>query len=564
MSSTEEDANVSGENSVEKFLTSLITSLVVGSILLLLFLVLRGRKLSPRVLNFRHYFSPRTKYANVKHPGYYPGAFSWFWPTVTYSDWKVFRTHGPDAMIFARFQKLCILLFVVLMWTLALLLPINIAADPVDGVTGLAVLSMSNVASESSWLVAHVVVTWLNSFVVYGMITWFFFWFLRPRRRYLAQDWPRAYTMMVKSVRKGSMESDEALARWAARKFPDKHILAAHVVYTAPKLRNLLQERKDLLTQIELLHRKDQLNKTIRPKKVGKKVNAFEFFKENVRKVRGKIIERQMNPAAHMKTNHYGFITFAEPHLIYNKTMRKSGYILKPAPEPSNVFWERLSISPISFILRSIPIYIALFLLIIFWALITVIVAGFTQLESLSELDGFGWLDFINDLPPPVNGFISGFFPTLALMILALIPWMAINLLVGVVQGHDTRSTADRHKLYWYFFFLVFNILLVYTFGTAVLDTLQEIIDDPASVPELLAASLPSTAVFFLQWLVLATFIRAPLRLIRIGHFVVRSLKLMFLAKTPRKVFFFCFSFVLPLSSPFSLHFSFIQRMKGL
>lgn len=83
-----------------------------------------------------------------------------------------------------------------------------------------------------------------------------------------------------------------------------------------------------------------------------------------------------------------------------------------------------------------------------------------------------------------------------------------------------------------YYFFLVFNVFLVFTLGGTVLKSLNAIINNPASIVTMLATQLPNNANFFVDYIVLGLSGFA-MQLLQIGRMVMCALK-KYLNKSPR------------------------------
>lgn len=84
-----------------------------------------------------------------------------------------------------------------------------------------------------------------------------------------------------------------------------------------------------------------------------------------------------------------------------------------------------------------------------------------------------------------------------------------------------------------FYFFNLFNVLLVVTIAGTAVNAIVDILNNPSSIASILATSLPNIAQFFINFIVLSGIGAFGLSLANIGGLVVSSL-LRFLCKSPR------------------------------
>ena len=94
----------------------------------------------------------------------------------------------------------------------------------------------------------------------------------------------------------------------------------------------------------------------------------------------------------------------------------------------------------------------------------------------------------------------------------------------------------EHTKLFSIHFVLqIVNKFLFLTFAGSALNKMKEMMDNPSQIPSFLAEALPSQAVFFICFIMLATLTGYALQLLRIVPLILVSIKRKWLAKTPRE-----------------------------
>ena len=101
-----------------------------------------------------------------------------------------------------------------------------------------------------------------------------------------------------------------------------------------------------------------------------------------------------------------------------------------------------------------------------------------------------------------IRSLLDAYVPQLALLgSLALVPYLLLWLtsLEGFAsEGELWTSATDKC-----FFLLVFNVFIGYTISGTLFGSLQQIIDSPRQVIELLGSSVPPNATFFITYVAL-------------------------------------------------------------
>lgn len=110
----------SGQFGVTAIIAGLVTSIVISTIVFILFSVLRPRH--------KIVYAPRLKYASEKKapPPIDDGVFSWLKPVYSYSDDALLEKIGLDAIVFLQFWRICRNIFICLGIGSCAIIPFNI------------------------------------------------------------------------------------------------------------------------------------------------------------------------------------------------------------------------------------------------------------------------------------------------------------------------------------------------------------------------------------------------------------------------------------------------------
>lgn len=145
-------------------------------------------------------------------------------------------------------------------------------------------------------------------------------------------------------------------------------------------------------------------------------------------------------------------------------------------------------------------------------------------------------LKWIYKFPEEARDTISSILPSLLLAILTdivLIVFRFLTYFKGMLSGADLELNLQQ----WYFAFLFVQQFLVVTILSSITVIFKQIVDQPTSIPVLLATNLPKAATFFFQYITLKAFAFCGNNFLRIGplmlHLTVHKIK----DKTPRQKF---------------------------
>jgi len=194
--------------------------------------------------------------------------------------------------MYTRFIRLCLVLsFVMGILGCTILLPINITASgtsvtgkstfPVhfnsihrtnvlSGAEDMGVLTMSNIPKMSDRFIAHIVMTYVYSFLFYGLIIWVFKRYVAVRSAFFSENSARMYTLLVRNIPQKLLHK-ESLRHWFESHFKVT-VLAIQFAWKTKPLDSLLKRRRNLQIKFEKEQIKAQRNRD-HPTR-----SAFEVF----------------------------------------------------------------------------------------------------------------------------------------------------------------------------------------------------------------------------------------------------------------------------------------------
>ncbi|KAF9965176.1 hypothetical protein BGZ70_005292 [Mortierella alpina] len=247
------------------------------------------------------------------------------------------------------------------------------------------------------------------------------------------------------------------------------------------------------------------------------------------REVREKRMARTFPPSS------IGFVTFKDMHSAQIlaqtvNTKQTLSCITSLAPEPRDVFWDNLNLPPSELGVRSVVINTTVFFLVFFWSGPIGIFSSFLNLKTLEKL--LPGVTKIAEASPILKDLIQGFLPTLGVTVfLAVVPKILEALCVQ--QGIQSHSAVARSLYHKYFYFILFNVVLLFTVIGTWAQAFDRVYHNLGELALLLAMSLPRVAPFFVNYLILKGIGSFPLQLLQFGDVIEQTFRGA-LSKTPR------------------------------
>ncbi|KIP07239.1 hypothetical protein PHLGIDRAFT_30114 [Phlebiopsis gigantea 11061_1 CR5-6] len=202
--------------------------------------------------------------------------------------------------------------------------------------------------------------------------------------------------------------------------------------------------------------------------------------------------------------------------------------------DPEDVIWENLNLNPYEARIRMAISWGITLGLIILWAFPVAFVGAVSNIKSLSNT--YKWLHWLNSLGPTVIGIISGILPPVALAILMMMLPIVLRLL-SRFEGTPTRTGIELSLMTRYFLFQVLHSFLIVTLSSGIIAALPQLVNNPSSVPSLLAQQLPKASNFFLTYIILQGLSGTASGFLQIVSLVIYYVKLFILGSTPRSIY---------------------------
>ncbi|CAB4017129.1 CSC1 ERD4, partial [Paramuricea clavata] len=313
----------------------------------------------------------------------------------------------------------------------------------------------------------------------------------------------------------------------------------SYVIRDLEEYRELIQKHDQLVLKLEhaqaVFEEKGERPEHKLKPIIGEKVDSINHCDEELR---GTQTELDTAKNAEPELTNAAIVTFKtlrDAKIASQVLWQAKPYntFVEPAPEPKDIIWANLTNSVLNKWIRWTIISIFLFFLVIFWMIPVGIVSSLVSLQSLQEKVEF--LEFVNDFPEAVKGIIEGVLSTIALVIFfAILPMLLA--FMSKKEGVMTNSGVQKSVIGKMFIFTIVNKFLMLVLAGAFLNQITDVIDDPGSLPSLLAESLPAMALFFTNFAMLQSLMGHALRLLRIGPLIVIHIKRKWLAKTAREL----------------------------
>lgn len=554
-----------GSTSFSAILATFIPTFLTAVFFLAIFVVIRSR--------YPVIYSPRTYIGVVPEKHRTPSAsrskFDWVHTLRVVDDKFVLHHQSLDGYLYLRFLRTIMFICIAgccITWPI--LFPVNTTGG--GNSSQLDKIGFSNVAKKNH-LYAHAVVAWL----FFGFIM-----FLVARERIwligLRQAWHlsksnaarlSSRTVLFLSAPKEALNPDnlrrffgnDAKRLWAVTKADDLESLvadrnrkvslleSAEVTLSRKANKKRLQslrKRSDDGSQLNYDSLPETVKKSLRPTHrltvpVAKKVDTIEWAREQVTEKAAKVEKaRESYTAPHSHVGAAAFVEF-ETQAAAQKAYQQlpSSQILTMNPryigvEPKEVIWKNLTITPAGRISQSYTANAFVAAIIIFWSIPIAIVGALSNINYLTDKVKF--LDFINNLPDPILGLLTGLLPPFLLsLFVSYVPYFFRY--IAKSSGQPTNTQAELQTQTWFFAFQVIQVFLVTTFTSGAAAVVTKIIQEPSMVPTLLAENLPKASNFYLTYFILQGTASAAQNVLNYSDLFEYLFYNMFLDKTPRE-----------------------------
>lgn len=179
---------------------------------------------------------------------------------------------------------------------------------------------------------------------------------------------------------------------------------------------------------------------------------------------------------------------------------------------PDEVVWDALRMKWWERIIRRFGILGLIVAAVIFWSIPSAIVGVISNVQSLTKMAP--WLGWLNELPGPILGFLTGFVPAIALsLFMALVPVMLRA--CARTAGVPTHNMVELFTQTAYFAFQVVQVFLITTLTSAASSAFFDILVEPMSAKDVLAQNLPLAANFYISYILIQCLANAGTEILR-------------------------------------------------
>ncbi|PHH68760.1 hypothetical protein CDD80_7271 [Ophiocordyceps camponoti-rufipedis] len=566
------DKKDSQPESISGMVATLVPTLIPALAFLLVFLFFRRSQ--------RRFYAPRTYLGSLPHnersPDLPGGWLNWIVPFAKIPDVYALTHQGIDSYLFLRYLRVATTIALVsLLITWPILFPINATGG--GTATQLGILSYSNISlANKDRLYAHAFVAWLvYGFVLYMIMRECIFYINLRQAYLLTPQYSRrisSRTVLFTAVPTDYL--DEARIRAMFR----NTVRRVWIVGQSDHLTEVVDERDKVAMKME----KAQVNlikmvnkarvkaasknpdvsvvpadadnvaaRYVPDKKrpshrtgplglVGKKVDTIDWCRGELRR----LIPEAQRGQEEWRAGKYDpvravFVEFetqadaqsAYQTLTHHRALRMCPKVV--GVKPSEVVWKSLEIPWWQVVIRRYAVYAFISALILFWAIPVAIIGLITQVNTLKQLPGLGW---IGSIPAPILGVVSGLLPAVALsIVLSLVP--VVMRWCAKLAGAPTLSRAELFTQNAYFAFQVIQVFLVQTVFSSGIAALLDIAANPSSISSILGQQLPTSSNFYISYFIVQGITVATGVVTQVIGLVVFRVLYKFLASTPRAMY---------------------------
>ncbi|KAI1326558.1 DUF221-domain-containing protein [Xylariaceae sp. FL0255] len=521
-----------GSASLAAIISAFVPTWVTGLIFVAIFILIRQR--------YRNIYAPRTYLGTVAEKDRTPSVsrayLDWAHTLRALPDKFILYHQSLDAFLYLRFLRTIIFICIVgccLTWPT--LMPVNAAGG--GSSTQLDEISISNVKKKNH-LYAHAILAWIFLGFVMFTITRERLWLIGLR-----QAW---YLLPVNGQRVSSRvvlflsAPKDALEESNKHKFFGDGAVRIWPVAKTEKLQSLVSERNALVDKLESAevrlirnansqkaqksiegHNKnysnlpDSVKQAIRPR-TKSAVSPLSHKMDTIGLLREKIKEKEKIIDEMRRSYHPGepkgaaavFVEFRNQSEAQKATQQvASSNVLAlmprfPGVRPNEIIWDNLTIAPAKRLSEESIALVIVILTIVFWSIPSGFVGLISNVSYLAE--NVEWLRFLKNLPAPLIGLLSGLFPPLLTSYLNKYVPTIFRYIFKSFGGSTTTSNELKVQKWFYVFQVtqVFLVTAVFSGAATVASQLRKRIEDPASIPELLARQLPKSSNYYLTYFI--------------------------------------------------------------
>ncbi|KAK0629621.1 hypothetical protein B0T17DRAFT_487473 [Bombardia bombarda] len=582
MSSSNSDSSSTDEKtppaSLSGMISTLVPVIVISSIYLIIFLILRRSK--------QRYYAPRTYLGSLKESERSPplpnGLLNWVGTFWKIPDVYALQHQSLDAYLYIRFLRMAVVLcFVGCCITWPILFPVNATGG--GGQEQLDILSYANIdnVTHKNSYYAHVFVSWAYlGFVMYLIMRECIF-YINLRQAFLLSpfyaDRISSRTVLFTSVPTPYLDESKL------RKVFGKTVKSIWITSNTKELDALVKERDKVAFRLEKAEVKliklanKERQKAIKkgasvdeaaqtpldaesgsiaarwvPNKkrpshrlgplglFGKKVDTINWCRQELEHliIDAETAQHKYRAGGYPKTTgvFIEFRTQAEAEGAAQILAHHQGLHMTPkyiGIRPNEIVWKSLAIPWWQRVIRRYAVYAFITAMIVFWAIPVAVVGAISNVQYLETLS---WLTWLKKIPDIIMGVVTGLLPAVALSILmSLVP--IVMRLCAKLSGEPSLSRVELFTQNAYFAFQVVQVFLVTTLASSAAAIVQQIADNPGSITSILANNLPKASNIYISYFIVQGLTIATGVLTQVVGFAIFTILYKYLAGTPRALY---------------------------
>ncbi|KAI1145468.1 hypothetical protein F4825DRAFT_243856 [Nemania diffusa] len=541
------DPKPRGSASLAAVISAFVPTWIVGLVFVGIFVLVRKR--------FPIIYAPRTFLGTIlekdRTPSPGPAYLDWLHTMRKLPDKFLLHHESLDAYLYLRFLRTIIFICVVgcaLTWPT--LFPVNATGG--GSSTELDRITISNI-TKTNHLYAHAIMAWVFLGFVMFTVARERLWLIGLRQAWTLST-PNAKRLCSRTVLFLSAPREALQKRNMAYFFGDGAIRVWPVTKPEP-LQTLVSERNALVDKLEsaegvLIHKANSkkarnsidgydrgrlsyydlpelLRIAIRLRSKPKTFPLSNFLsnllgvpygkkEDTIQSLRDEIKEKQELIEEMRKDYQIGephgaaavfveFKTQVEAQRACQQVASSNPLALMPryiGVKPNEVIWENLTIPPVRRISQEGIATSIVILTIIFWSIPSGFVGVVSNISYLAE--NVEWLHFLNGLPDPVIGVLSGLLPPLLTSYLTKDVPLLFRYVFKSFGGPTTTVNELKVQKWAYVFQVtqVFLITAVFSGAATVASQLAHHLEDPTAIPALLARQLPKSSNYYLTYFI--------------------------------------------------------------
>lgn len=452
--------------------------------------------------------------------------------------WKVWNTTPEDEVRLAGLDGWSLLEFVRLNlrimtilgpFLLAVVLPVHFVAstESHNRLDWLSRLDIGNLPREDWMLWFHVAVVWFVVLISAWQITLAHDGFTERRYQWLATvPRPRSTTVMVRNI-PPMYRSDSALKEYFDRVFSEESahtVERAYVIRKTGRLPKLVKQLES--SRYEAAVASSRLNKARESDSKAELETEVQRCQLAVTNLKSRVAKEQEAVEAALQgprpdtkvASSSGFVTFTtilSQRLASREqcTRDVQAFRMYMAPDPQDVLYENLAEDDINASSWKWLGRLALLAVFLFWIPIVVAISGWTTLSSIQGT--VPAVEKFLDAHPALASLMSGVLATAALKIFMMFLPSVLHFIITTTLHLKAGSVEQLKLQQWSTAFLLLFVVLVTSLGRGLTITFFIVMQEPAKIISLLAASLPSASHFYFNYVILGWLV-LPMDMLRL------------------------------------------------